>query len=94
MQNEGVIGLISFGGTPIPVPDRQIADLQRLLSQDVPFSLHPFLQVGKRVRIRGGCLDGLEGILEETRHKSLVISIDSIHRAIAIRIEGYELQLV
>ena len=94
LKNEGVIGLISFGGTPFPVPDRQIDDLQRLLSQDMPCSLHPFLQVGKRVRIRGGCLDGLEGILEETGHKNLVISIDSIHRAVAIRIEGYELQLI
>ncbi|HYA23078.1 MAG TPA: UpxY family transcription antiterminator [Terriglobales bacterium] len=94
LKNEGIIGLITFGGTPSPVPDRQIDDLRKLLSQDVPCSLHPFLQVGQKVRIRGGCLDGLEGILEEAGHKKLVISIDSIQRAVAIRIEGYELQLI
>jgi transcription antitermination factor NusG len=92
LKNEGIIGLISFGGTPAPVPDRQIDDLRKLLSQDVPCSLHPFLKVGQKVRIRGGCLDGLEGILEET--KRLVISIDSIQRAVAISIEGYELELI
>jgi len=94
LKNEGIIGLITFGGTPVPVPDRQIDDLRRLLSQDVPCSLHPFLEVGQKVRIRGGCLDGLEGILEEAGNKNLVISINSIQRAVAIRIEGYELQLI
>jgi transcription antitermination factor NusG len=94
LKNEGIIGLISFGGTPAPVPERQIDDLRKLLSRDVPCSLHPFLRIGQKVRIRGGCLDGLEGILEEAGHKRLVISIDSIQRAVAISIEGYELQLI
>lgn len=94
LKNEGIIGLITFGGSPAPVPDRQIDDLRRLLSQDVLCSLYPFLETGRKVRIRGGCLDGLEGILEETGHRNLVISISSIQRAVAIRIEGYELQLI
>ena len=94
LKSGGIIGLISFGGTPAPVPDRQIDDLRKLLARDVPCSLHPFLKVGHKVRIRGGCLDGLEGILEETGHRRLVISIDSIQRAIAISVEGYELQLI
>jgi transcription termination/antitermination protein NusG len=94
LKTEGVIGLITFGGKPTPVPDQQIDDLRRVLSQDVPCSLHPFLKVGRKVRVRDGCLDGLEGILEEAGHKNLVISIDSIQRAVAIRIEGYELQLI
>jgi hypothetical protein len=50
--------------------------------------------VGRRVRIRGGCLDGLEGILEQNQEKSLVISIESIQRSVAIKIEGYELELI
>jgi hypothetical protein len=64
------------------------------LSQKVPCALHPFLKIGQRVRIRGGCLDGLEGILDERREKNLVISVESIERSVAIRIEGYELELV
>ena len=94
LKNEGIIGLITFGGAPVPVPDRQIDDLQRLLSQNVPCALHPFLRVGHKVRIRGGCLDGLEGILEETGHKRLVISIESIQKAVALKIEGYDVQLI
>lgn len=93
LQTQGVIGLISFAGSATPVPAKQISDLQLLLSERIPCSLHPFLKVGRRVRIRGGCLDGLEGILEQKGEKNLVIAIDSIQRAVAIRIEGYEVEM-
>jgi transcription antitermination factor NusG len=94
LHTEGVIGLISFRGVATPIPAKQIDDLQRLLSQKVPCSLHAFLKVGQGVRIRGGCLNGLEGILEQCGAKNLVISIESIQRAVAITIEGYELELI
>jgi transcriptional antiterminator RfaH len=92
LHTEGVIGVISVRGVATPIPAKQIDDLQRLLSQKVPCVLHAFLKVGQRVRIRGGCLDGLEGILEQRAEKNLVIAIESIQRAVAITIEGYELE--
>jgi len=36
----------------------------------------------------------LEGILERKDEKRLVIAIDSIQRAVAIQIAGYELELI
>jgi transcription antitermination factor NusG len=94
LHTEGVIGVINVRGVATPIPAKQIDDLQKLLSQKVPCALHAFLKVGRRVRIRGGCLDGLEGILEQRGEKNLVISIESIQRAVAITIEGYELELI
>jgi transcription antitermination factor NusG len=94
LHTEGVIGLISVKGVATPVPVKQIDDLQRLLSQKVPCSLHAFLKIGQKVRIRGGCLDGLEGILEQRGETNLVISIESIQSAVAITIEGYELEMI
>ena len=94
LHTAGVIGLISVRGVATPIPAKQIDDLQKLLSQKVPCSLHAFLKVGQRVRIRGGCLDGLEGILAQRGDKTLVISIESIQRAVAIAIEGYELEMI
>lgn len=93
LRTEGVFRFVTFGGDTNPVPARQIEDLKKLLAHKVPCSLHAFLTVGRRVRIRGGCLDGLEGILEQNKEKSLVISIESIQRSVAIKIEGYELEL-
>lgn len=94
LRTVGVIGLIAFAGQLIPIPTKQIDDLQMLLSQKVPCALHAFLKIGQRVRIRGGCLDGLQGILDERGEKNLVISVESIERSVAIRIEGYELELI
>jgi len=94
LQTDGVLRFVSFGGDALAVPAKQIEDLKTLLSHRVPCSLHAFLTVGRRVRIRGGCLDGLEGILEQNEEKNLVISIESIRRSIAVKIEGYELELI
>lgn len=96
LQTAGVIGFVGSGGGEVitPVPSRQLEDLRRLLSHKVPCALSAFLEVGQRVRIRGGCLDGLEGILEQNQGKRLVISVDSIRRGVAIQIEGYELELI
>jgi len=94
LQTSGVLGIISFAGAASAVPDKQIEDLRLLLARKVPCSLHAFLKIGQAVRVRGGCLDGIEGILEENEEKSLVISITCIKRSIAIKIEGYELELI
>lgn len=94
LRTEGVIGFVTFSGEATPIPVKQIDDLKVLLSRKTPCALHAFLNTGQRVRIRGGCLDGIEGILEETREKNLVISIASIQRSVAITVEGYELELV
>jgi hypothetical protein len=52
------------------------------------------VHTGQRVRIRGGCLQGLEGVLLQHEEGKLVISIESIQRSLAIEIKGYELELV
>jgi len=94
LQTTGVIGFVGSQGEGTPVPPEQVEHLRKLLEQQVPCSLHAFLQVGRRVRVRGGCLDGVEGILAESAQKSLVISIDCIQRSLLVQLEGYELELV
>ena len=94
LRTDGVIGFVSIHGDASPIPSRQIDDLRRLLEQKLPCALRAFLKVGQRVRIRGGCLDGLEGILAQSSQKTLVISIECIHRSLGVTIEGYELELV
>jgi transcription antitermination factor NusG len=94
LRTEGVMGFVNAHGDASPIPWQQIDDLRRLLAQRLPCALRAFLKVGQRVRIRGGCLDGLEGILAESSQKTLVISIECIQRSVAITIEGYELEPV
>ncbi|MFZ0758446.1 MAG: UpxY family transcription antiterminator [Candidatus Sulfotelmatobacter sp.] len=94
LQTAGLIGFVSFGGILAVVPAKQIEDLRLLLQKKGLFSLHPFVHTGQRVRIRGGCLHGLEGVLVRHEKGKLVISIESIQRSLAIEVQGYELELV
>jgi transcription termination/antitermination protein NusG len=94
LKTVGVTGFVHFGGIVTAVPAKQIEDLQRLLREKGAFSMHPFVKVGQRVRIRSGCLQGIEGILLQNEKGKMVISIESIQRSLAIEITGYELELV
>jgi transcription antitermination factor NusG len=94
LQTAGLIGFVNFGGIPASVPPTQIEDLRLLLREKVSCSLFPFVEVGRRVRIKGGCLNGLEGVLAQHDKSKLVISIDSIQRSLTIAIQGYDLESV
>jgi transcription termination/antitermination protein NusG len=90
LRTNGVLGFVGVRGSGTPIPNEQIETLQRILSERVPFTPHPFLTVGQRVRIRGGSLDGIHGLLLAVNNDwSLILSVDGIQRSLAIRIDGY-----
>jgi transcription antitermination factor NusG len=95
LRVDGVFGLVGSQGEGSPIPEEQIQAVRSLVETQVPWSSHPFLKIGQRVRIRSGVLDGLEGILvSRNGDRSLVISIDAIQRSLAVRVEGYEIEAV
>ena len=64
-----------------------------MVTQQVPWSEHPFLKIGQRVRIRGGSLEGVEGVLlSRNGDRTLIISVDAIQRSLAVRVEGYDVE--
>jgi len=95
LRTEGVVSFVGTQGQGISIPDRQIEHIQTLLASKVPFESHPFLKVGQRVRIRGGSLQGTEGILVgQDSDRALVISVELIQRSVSIRLQGYEVEAV
>jgi transcription antitermination factor NusG len=91
-QVESVHGFVGSRGASLPIPDEQIESIQKVLTQAAGRS-HPFLKVGQRVRIRGGAMDGVEGVfLSENGDHSLIISVDAIQRSMAVRIDGYDVE--
>jgi transcription antitermination factor NusG len=90
LRSNGVTRFVGVRGVGVPIPETQIATVQSIVDQKLPFSPYPFLNIGQRVCIRGGSLDGIEGILTEIKGDlSLVISVDLIHKSLAIRVAGY-----
>ena len=95
LRTNGVISFVGFRNQGVPIPEVQIQGIQSLLANRIQFSPHFFLRVGQRVRIRGGCLDGVEGILiRQNGDQSLVLSVEMIQRSLAINIEGYDVEPV
>ena len=93
LQTLGVAGFVGINCCGTPIPENQIEDIRTLLASDVPFEEQPFLRVGQRVRVRGGALDGVEGILSaQNDDRSLVISLEPIQRSLSVRIQGYTVE--
>ena len=67
-------------------------NLKTVLLNQIPFQVHPFLQIGQRVRVRGGALDGTEGILAQKGDRTLVISVEPLHRSLSIAVDGYSVE--
>jgi transcription antitermination factor NusG len=65
------------------------------VDQKVPWVTHPFLQVGQRIRIRGGALDGVEGIFQSRNGEdALVVSVNAIQRSLSVSIRGYNIEVI
>jgi len=95
LRTQGVVNFVGVQGTGTPIPDHQIEDIKTLMASRVPYEERPFLRVGQRVRVRGGALDGMQGILvAENGDRSLVISVEPIQRSLCVRVAGYEVEAV
>jgi transcription antitermination factor NusG len=94
LRTQGVLGFVGSEKQGTSIPDGQIESLRKAINEKVPCLPHPFISVGKRVRIRGGSLNGVEGIfMRQGADQSLVISVDLLQRSVSIRVEGYDIEL-
>lgn len=93
LRVSSVLGLVGSHGEGSAIPDQQIDAVRALLDGSLAWSPYPFLKIGQRVRIRGGVLEGVEGILlSRNGNNTVVISVDAIQRSLAVRVEGYQIE--
>jgi transcription antitermination factor NusG len=91
----GVVGFVGDGCTPLPVPEDQILNIHRLLETGLKYDPHPYLQIGHRVRIANGPLEGIEGILSRKKsHSRLIVSIDLIGRSVSVEIDSWQVDRI
>src|SRR5262249_12004389 len=88
LRTNGVASFVGVRNIGVPIPDDEIDAVRTVVEQKIPFEPYPYLKVGQRVCIRGGCLDGVGGVLTAVNgDQSLIISVNLIQRSIAMRIE-------
>jgi transcription antitermination factor NusG len=95
LRTPGVLAFVGNERRGTPIPDQQIANLHLAIQEKIPCAAHPFISAGQRVRIRGGSLNGVEGILvSQCGEQSVVVSVELLRRSVAISIKGYHIELV
>lgn len=84
----GVIAVVGRGKTPLPVDDKEMDAVQRVVSCGLPAEPWPFLELGQRVRIESESLMGLEGILVSFKgNQRIILSVSLLRRSVALEID-------
>jgi len=82
----------------IPVDDeakflRQLEDVRKIVASGVELSVIPLLTRGRRVRVVGGPLHGLEGQVDDsTNPLGIVISVDVLRQGLLLKVPAESLQ--
>jgi transcription antitermination factor NusG len=84
----GVMRFVGVGKIPIPIDSLEIEAIQRTVQSGLAAKPWPFMKAGDRVRVDGGPLRNLEGILMRTAGDDhVVLSVTLLQRSMAIRME-------
>jgi transcription antitermination factor NusG len=91
----GLVRFVTSGRELVAVPNEEIEVVRAVVQSNTAYEPGPFPAIGERVRIRGGCLEGVEGILiAQTGRGEIVISVGAIQRSLKIPLAGYQVECV
>ena len=90
LQIPSVARLVGFGENPaVPLPDEEIETLRGGLSSGLRAQPHPYLTIGRGVRIKNGPLAGMEGILRRRNGNfRIILSVDMIQRSFIVEVDA------
>jgi transcription antitermination factor NusG len=93
LQLASVVRFVSFSGRPLPLPQGEMEALMNGLRSGVRAEPHPYLTVGRRVRVKHGPLAGSQGILVRRKDKfRVVLSLDLIMRSVAVEVDEADVE--
>ncbi len=72
---------------------RQLADVKAIVASGYELSVKPLLTKGRRARIIGGPLHGLEGIVDDPSHpQGIVLAVDVLRQGLLVKVPAGQLQ--
>jgi len=73
----------------------QLADVQRIVSSGFETTIHPLFKKGLPVRVLGGPLRGLEGIIDDPKNpKGIIVVVDVLQQGLHIAVPMSDLKLL
>jgi transcription antitermination factor NusG len=95
LEVPGVAYLVGFGGRPAAVPEGEFEKIRGFLKQGFRAEPHPYLEAGRRVWVRSGPLEGMEGIILRRKNSCrLVISLEVVRRAMAVDVDSRDVEVL
>ncbi len=74
---------------------RQLADVRTIVASGFELSVMPLLTKGRRVKITGGPLYGLEGFVDNASHpQGVVLSVDVLRKGLLVKVPIENLQVL
>jgi len=93
LQLPSAVHLVSFRGQPAVLPDSEIEQLRQRLTRGWRMEPHPYLRVGRRVRVCAGPMEGLEGIIIRRKESCRVLfSLDLLMRSVAVEVDESDVE--
>jgi transcription antitermination factor NusG len=93
LQVPGVARLVGFSGVPCALPQSEIEAMQTCLARKACLEPHPYVQIGRRVRVKAGPLEGLEGLVIRKKNRlRFILSLDLLNRSATVEIETADLE--
>ena len=70
-------------------------DVKAVVASGLELSLHPLLKKGARVKVAGGPLHGLEGVVDDPANpQGVVIAVDVLQQGLLVRMPMANLQIL
>ena len=95
LKTYGVVKILGKprGAEPLPIPEEKIEAIRRLVESRVEIQHFQYPKVGEAARIIDGPFKGIEGIVTGSDYAKevFVITIDLLQRAVAIKLEGFQI---
>ncbi|MBL9214574.1 MAG: antitermination protein NusG [Opitutaceae bacterium] len=74
---------------------RQLEDVRRICASGLAAAVHPLVRRGTRVRVAGGPLHGLEGLVDDPANpRGIVLSVDVLQQGLLVRLPLENLHLL
>ena len=79
--------------TDVPKFLRQLADVRAIVASGFELSVMPLLTKGRRAKILGGPLHGLEGIIDNPSNpQGIVLAVDVLQQGLLVKVPADQLQ--
>jgi len=96
VEQPSIVRCLFDGGHPASIPDWQIDNIKKLLTEESELIVYNGIVTGTKVKIKNGPFEGVIGIVTDNeKGKSISISIDLLNRSVITRVpQGSELEVV